>query len=351
MSQDQVVRSPRPESNLDFTSVATPAAGEVVEITEGLHWARMPLPFVLNHVNVWFLPETAGWTAVDAGVESPDMRALWQRLVKGPLGRPLVKLVATHGHTDHIGLAGHLVDRFDMPFASTLVEWLSAKLRYADQQQPHRPHVQRFLAQNGCHPDLIKRLADDRAMFAKALGPQPSEIERLIDGRTLRMGGRDWQVMTAGGHAEEHASFYSAESRVLIAGDQILSHITPVIGIFPGEPKADPLGDYLVSLERFRTLPEDTLVLPSHGTPFRGLHRRLDALRDHHAGRLDMLRAGVDRPMSGYEAAHVLFPRAMAAGHAFLAVAETLAHLRRLEVDGSFVSIDGRDGVRRFAQG
>lgn len=350
MTAGQQVRPARPESNLDFLPVTMPQPGELAEVAEGVRWARMPLPFVLNHVNVWLLPDAAGYTAVDAGVESPDMRTLWQRMVKGPLGRPLTKLVATHGHTDHIGLAGHLVDRFDIPFASTLTEWMSARLRYAEQQLPPRPHVKAYLTQNGCSADLIKRLADDRALFAAALGPQPNEIERLVDGRTVRMGERDWRIITAGGHADEHASFHSAEAGVLIAGDQILSHITPVIGIFPGEPKADPLGDYLASLDRFAALPEDTLVLPSHGVPFRGLHRRLDALRDHHAGRLDMLRAGVDRPMSGYDAAHVLFPRAMAAGHAFLAVAETLAHLRRLEVTGEFASTDGRDGVRRFTR-
>ncbi|MBN8938081.1 MAG: MBL fold metallo-hydrolase [Rhizobiales bacterium] len=341
----------RPPSPLHFTAVPTPQPGEVAELAPGLAWARLPLPFILNHVNVWFLDEGQAWTAVDAGIESPEMRALWEAMLAGPLGgRPLARLVATHGHTDHVGLAGHLVERHGIPFASTLIEWLWARIRHADSHEPPKPHVAQYMARNGCDAALVKRFATDRSTFATALGPPPRQIERLHDGAILAMGGRDWQVMTAGGHTEEHASFYSAADHILIAGDQVLSHITPVIGVFPGEPDADPLAEYLASLDRFTALPEDTLVLPSHGLPFHGLHLRLKALRDHHVKRLDRLHQALDRPMSAYEAAVVLFPRAMGDGHAYLAISETLAHLHRLRGDGLVDVETDAAGVRLFAR-
>ncbi|QCI65020.1 MBL fold metallo-hydrolase [Phreatobacter stygius] len=341
----------RPPSPLQFTALPTPQPGEVPELAAGLRWARLPLPFILNHVNVWFLDDGQGWTAVDAGIESPDMRALWEAMLAGPLSdRPLARLVATHGHTDHVGLAGHLVARHDIPFASTLIEWLWARIRHADSREPPKPHVAKYMARNGCDAALVKRFASDRSTFSTALGPPPRQIERLHDGATLRMGGRDWRIITAGGHSEEHASFYCEADHILIAGDQVLSHITPVIGVFPGEPDADPLAEYLASLDRFAGLPEDTLVLPSHGLPFHGLHLRLAALRDHHIKRLDRLREALDRPMSAYEAAVALFPRAMGDGHAYLAISETLAHLHRLRGDGLIVSALDAAGVQLFTR-
>ena len=345
-------RTDRPPSPLDFTTVATPKPGEAPELAPGLRWGRLPLPFALNHVNVWLLDDAPGWTAVDAGVESPEMRAAWDTMLGGPLGGAgLNRLVATHGHTDHIGLAGHLVETHDIPFASTLVEWLWARLRHADAREPPKAHVARYMARNGCDEAMVKRFASDRSSFAPALGPPPRQIERLVDGTEITMGGRRWRTITAGGHTDEHASFYSEADRILIAGDQVLSHITPVIGVFPGEPDADPLADYLASLDRFAALPEDTFVLPSHGLPFHGLHLRLKALREHHAQRLDRLHQALERQMTAYEAAAALFPRAIGEGHAFLAIAETLAHLHRLRGDGAVqVETDGR-GVRLFSRG
>jgi glyoxylase-like metal-dependent hydrolase (beta-lactamase superfamily II) len=341
----------RPPSPLSFTPIPTPEQGEVPELTAGLRWARLPLPFLLNHVNVWFLAEETGWTAIDAGIDSPDMRLLWDRMLAGPLGgRPLARLVATHGHTDHIGMAGHLVETHRIPFASTLIEWLWARLRFAEAHEPPKAHVAQYMARNGCEPSLLKRFAADRSTFSTALGPLPRQIERLRDGEAVRMGGRDWRVMTAGGHTEEHASFYCEADRILIAGDQILSHITPVIGVYPGEPEADPLGDYLTSLDRFAALPEDTFVLPSHGLPFHGLHLRIAALREHHAKRLERLHDALERPLSAYEAAVVLFPRAMGDGHAFLAIAETLAHLHRLRAEGLATATTDAAGVRLFVR-
>lgn len=327
-----------------------PTRGDVRDIAPGVKWARLPLPFRLNHVNVWLLPEVDGYTLIDCGVEGAEMRALWDDMLAGPLeGQPITRFVATHGHTDHVGLSGYLCERFDIPYVSTLGEWLWPRLRHLEAAEPARPQLRRFMTQHGCDEALIQSMIAARPTFVAALGPPPAALVRLVDGQIIRMGGFDWRVMVAAGHADEHASFYCEETRVLIAGDQILSHISPVVGVFPNEPDGDPLADYLASLPRFAELPEDTLVLPSHGTPFRGLHARVNWLASHHDERLDKLLGLLDQPVTTSEAAHRLFTRAMAEGAGMLAVAETLSHLHRLVGQGRLAKSQRDDGVMIFS--
>ena len=167
------------------------------------------------------------------------------------------------------------------------------------------------------------------------MGELPRSFHALRDGRSVTIGGSDWHVVTGAGHAPDMATLYSPERGVLISADQILPRISPYIGLHPGEPEADPLGDFLASNDRFRHLPDDTLVLPSHGEPFSTLHRRLDTLAGHHAERLDTLAEACREPMTAYEAAQVLFPRAaQEITQISFTVGETLAHLRRLERQG-----------------
>lgn len=329
-----------------------PAPGEVASVVPGLQWARLPLPFRLNHVNVWFLDDTSGFAVVDAGVDTPDMRGLWQAMHRGPLGeRRLTRLIATHGHTDHVGLAGYLCQTHDMPIEATLTEWLWARLRSADAQiDEPRPHIARFLRMHGCDERLVSLFGSLRGGMAAMLGPPPKALTRIRAGDSLAIGGRQWRVIIGEGHSEEHASFHCDEAGVLIAGDQILSHISPVVGVFAGEPDGDPLADYLRTLEPFLDLPPDTLVLPSHGLPFHGLHARVRWLIDHHAERLDRFEALFTRPLTAVEAAFHVFSAAMAEAMGVLAVAETLAHLHRLVGQGRLQRLEEPDGTIRFAR-
>lgn len=314
-----------------------PAPGEAIEIAPGILWASIPLPFRLNHVNIWFLEEPDGWTAIDCGIDSDDVRAVWERLMHGPLGgRPLRRLLATHGHTDHVGLAGYLVERHGVPFVASLAEWLWARLRFAERDAV-KPAAESFFARHGCSAEMIGEFRSHRGGIVSTMGPHPEAFVRMRDGEMLWLGGRQWRVIVGGGHSDEHCSLYCASDNLLIAGDQILPRISPVVGVYPTEPDADPLGDYLASLPRFAALPEDALVLPGHGLPFVGLHTRVDELQAHHAKRLDALGAMLDRPQSAAAAAAQLFARAVAEGHGRLALAETLAHLHRLVAQGRVV--------------
>ncbi|MCP8938754.1 MBL fold metallo-hydrolase [Alsobacter sp. SYSU M60028] len=317
----------------------------------GVLWSRIPLPLRLNHVNVWALEDEAGWTVIDAGPDTMAAREIWETLFAGPLrGKPITRLIATHGHLDHVGLAGWFVQRQDACFTATLTEWQGARLRRLGEDDA-AGQMDRFLIRHGCDPQSLQGFASHRATTMKLLGEQPPELVRIREGDEVRIGGRVWRVIVAGGHADEHASFYCEADRILIAGDQVLPRITPVIGVFPSQPLADPLSDYLASLTRFEDLPPDCLVLPSHGEPFFGLRTRIAALREHHEERLARILELVAEPATCWTVAASVFARAVSEGQGRLALAESLAHLHRLARLGEVATLhDGHDETIRFVR-
>lgn len=335
-------------AEIRYLQESHPQGPETYQIAPGILWARLPLPFRLNHVNVWLLRDADGWTIVDTGADTAEARAIWEALLAGPLAdAPVNRLISTHGHTDHIGLSGWLTQRAGgVPFSATLTEWMSAQVRLWDSQsKPATEATMRYLSAHGCDADTLAAYAADRDRTQSLLGPIPPSFTRLRDGDTIRFGERDWEVIVAGGHALEHASFWCADDRILIAGDQILSRISPMIGVFPAMPEADPLADYLGSLPRFKALPSDALVLPSHGLPFYGLHTRAEQLARHHELRLDDLGRLMDKPRVAMELARGLFARAVAEGQGRLALAETLAHANYLVGRGRAVRTRSSDGL------
>ncbi len=339
----------RDGSQIRLLCPATPAPGDVREIAPGLLWLRMPLPLRLNHVNIWLLEESDGWTAIDTGVHHQATHDIWERVASELFcGKPLRRLLATHGHTDHCGVAAWMVERFDVPFMITLTEWHSARIRVIDEARPISERTRHFAHVHDCDAAMVESFIAHRQLMAPMLDPQPRSIEQIREGDVLRLGGRQWQVMVCGGHADEHASLYCQADGILIAGDQILQRISPMIGVFPDRPKANPLASYLASLPRFLDLPADVLVLPGHGLPFHGLHVRVGELRHHHEERLAALMSHLDRPRSASSCTRFLFEKAVAEGQARLALAETLAHLNYLIEDNRVSRSFTRDGQLSF---
>ncbi len=328
-----------------------PAPGQAIPVADGILWARMSLPVRLNHVNVWLIEEADGWSVIDCGLDSPETRSAWEQLASGPMkGRPIRRLIATHGHVDHVGLAGWFVKRFNVPFYATRSAWLWARVTSDARNKSTATEAIAHLERHGCDPDHIVAYAKKRGPLQQLFGDPPLSFRRLKDGDVFAAGHRTWSVITADGHADEHASFYSRDASVLIAGDQILQRISPVVGVFSGEPFADPLTDYLASLERLSKLDNAALVLPSHGLPFTGLRQRAAQLQLHHRQRLDMAVQALECPMTGTEVSKVLFTRAIAGGEWYLALGETLAHLHRLETEGRVRHQIDHNGVIRFAR-
>ena len=341
-------------NNPPATTQDIPAPGEVRPILPGLFRARMPLPFPPGHVNIWLFEHDGGFLAVDTSIAGRQSRELWDQVLAHPNlgGKPLTGLLITHFHPDHIGLCGWLCQRFGLVPVMTRIEWLQARSLWFDSGPDMMAQQTEFYGRAGCAPEYISFVEQRGPLYTRAVTELPRQFSAIKAGGTLRIGGAAWQVMTGAGHSPDMACLYNAEQGVLISADQILPRISPYVGLHAGEPGADPLGDFLTSNDQFRALPAETLVLPSHGEPFRSLHPRLDAIAQHHAERLDVLASACAEPLTAFEAAQTLFPRAaMEQTQVAFAVGETLAHLRRLERQGRLLAEPGRDGLPRFRRG
>jgi glyoxylase-like metal-dependent hydrolase (beta-lactamase superfamily II) len=307
-----------------------PPSGGAVEVAPGVLWVRMPLPFALDHVNLWLLEDGDGFTLVDTGQDDRTTRAAWEALAPGLLGgRPIRRVIATHHHPDHVGLSAWMQERWGAELWTTRTEWLQARAFSLRRLPETRVAFRAYYRRAGLPREELARVVECCRSYPATVSVPPS-FRRLRDGEELLVGGVRWRVVVGGGHASEHACLHAPERRLFLSGDQVLPHITPNVSIWPAEPEEDPLGEFLRTLEVLRAVPADTLVLPSHGRPFVGLPARCDALARHHRARLDAVLAACDRPRTAYEVMSVLFERALDPHQTTFAIGESLAHLNRL---------------------
>jgi glyoxylase-like metal-dependent hydrolase (beta-lactamase superfamily II) len=356
----------RHESALHYPLGDTlPAPGTTLEVAPGVRWLRMGLPFALDHINLWLLRDKqdgrSGWTIVDCGIDNPATRALWEQIFASELqGLPVLRVVVTHMHPDHIGLAHWLCERFGTPEAECRL-WISAT-DWNVARQASQPAVGEmngmgggsaaaFFARHGLRDEAQLAQIRARSHYYPNLVPKvPPRFRRLMDGFVLHIGGHAWRCISGYGHAPEHMALYCEALGVLISGDMVLPRISTNVSVFDLEPEADPLPLYLGSIQRFLALPASTLVLPSHGKPFTGLHERIGQLVSHHDERFaDVLVACAAAPQSAADLLPVLFKRTLDLHQTTFAMGESVAHLHALQSRGQLVGRLGSDGVMRFA--
>jgi glyoxylase-like metal-dependent hydrolase (beta-lactamase superfamily II) len=317
-----------------------PEPGEALPIVPGLLWARLPVPGALRHVNVWLVEDGDGFAVVDTGLAIPPCREAWDALLSGPLGgRPLTRVIVTHFHPDHLGLAGWFADRFGIRIWMSREEWLFARMLTSDVRDDPPAEALGYWRAAGWEEARIEaEAAKGWGRFAAAVSPVPVSFVRMREGEVIPIGGRRWRVVTGNGHSPEHACLLDEEGGIFIAGDQVLPKITSNISLSLSEPEGDPLGDWLASIAKLRGLSDELLVLPSHGEPFKGLHARLDALDHGHRDRLDALAAHLAaEPRRAVDCFSILFGLSIDDGLLGLATGEAMAHLRRLELEGRAV--------------
>lgn len=323
-----------------------PDKGELIPLADGVGWARLPIPGSLRHINIWVLDDGEGVALVDTGLDIPPCREAWEALFEGPLaGREVTRVICTHFHPDHLGLAGWLTERFDVPLWMTRGEYLFGRMLASDVRDAPPPAALAFWRAAGWdEPRIEIEAGKGWGRFASVVAPIPVSYVRMEEGDVLVIGGRRWRILVGSGHCPEHACLIDDEAGLMISGDQVLPRITSNVSVGLSEPEADPLGEWLASIEKLKGLPDSLLILPSHGEPFMGLHARLDALADGHRDRLDALHAKLDEPRRAVDCFGTLFARQIEENMLGLATGEALAHLRRLEVEGRAVCVM-RDGV------
>ena len=333
---------------LEFPCPAPPRPGETIEIRPGVLWARLALPFRLDHVNIYLIEDDDGLALIDTGIDNAASRAAWEALIAGPLaGRNLTRLIATHFHPDHIGLAGWLCERFGLPLAMSHTEYLMALNIRLDPQGLRSEPYRSFYRSHGLSEEATEILLGSGLNYLRMVATPPRTFLRLVDGEQATIGGRVFEVITGAGHSPEQVMLFSPEDNLILAADQVLAKISPNVSLEPVEPDGDPLGLYLRSLEKLkRALPEDVLVLPGHNLPFVGLHRRADELAAHHAARCKAILAACQAgPQSVAELVPVIFGRRIDDPHQLVfAFGEALAHVNFLVGEGTVRIADAPGG-------
>ncbi len=324
-----------------------PGPGAAIAVADGVLWMRLPLPMALDHVNVYALDDGDGWTLVDTGFDGAASRTAWAALRAGPLaGRSVHRVIATHHHPDHIGLAGAFQAE-GAALVTTRTAWLLARMLTLDVEQRPSAHAMAFAAAAGLDPARLGRKAAERPFnFADVVAPLPPTYTRIAEGDRITAGGRTWRVRIGHGHAPEHATLWEEGGPLVIAGDQVLPGISPHLGIFPTEPDANPVADWIAACTALavHARPEH-LVLPGHKTPFTGLRARLDGLVIEHRSALDRLAAHLGVPRPATDCFEPLFRRPIREAEHGLALSETLAHLAALVAEGRAVRRTDAGGV------
>jgi len=326
------------------------------EVAPGVHWLRMPLPFELDHINLWLLEDVheaePGWTLIDTGLGNAATRAIWQQVLADRLrGRPLRRVLVTHYHPDHAGNAAWLCERLGAMLWMTRGEYLTVHAARSGSAGYSTAATQALFLAHGLDAARAAELVKRGDLYRRLVPEFPESHRRLIEGEAIEIGRRSWRVMVGYGHAPEHASLYCDALKVLVSGDMLLPRISTNVAVRPVDPWSDPLRLFLESIRRYLELPAETLVLPSHGMPFRGAHARVARLEAHHEARLnDLLAACAGAPRSATDVLEVLFRRRLETGQIFFALGEAIAHLHFLYYDGRLARSTGADGVVRFAR-
>ena len=350
---------------------ALPDEGSTIEIAPGVKWIRMALPFALNHINLWLLRDEMqdplnlertlqGWTVVDCCISRPESKAQWETIFATQLeGLPILRVIVTHMHPDHIGLAHWLCERWTTA-THTCRLWVSATdynvARLGSQSTTGfgGDSAALFFASHGLlDADSVAKIRARTGYYSGMVPDVPKSYVRLVDGKTVAIGAGEsrfeWRCIAGYGHAPEHIALYCEALHVLISGDMILPRISTNVSVYDMEPEADALALFLESIDKFLPLPEDTLTLPSHGKPFRGLHTRVQQLHDHHRDRLaEVMDACLEKPCSAADILPIMFKRELDLHQTTFAMGEALAHLHLLWFEGKLQRRLGLDAVYRF---
>ena len=331
-------------------------SGGTLEVAPGVKWIRMTLPFALNHINLWLLRDcidgVEGWSIVDCCVHRDEAKAQWESIFANELqGLPILRVIVTHMHPDHIGLAHWLCERWNVRLWISATDYQVARLGCMGPTGFGGDRAAEYFASHGLNStEAMEQIRGRTGYFPSLVPSVPTQYRRLMDGMVLNIGGREWRCISGYGHAPEHIALYCESLTVLIGGDMMLPRISTNVSVYEQEPEANALVQFLDSIDKFLVLPEDTLVLPSHGKPFTGMHIRIQQLHDHHRDRLaEVMEACAQQPCCAFDILPVMFKRPLDMHQTTFAMGEAIAHLHALWFGGKLQRMQDAQGVYRFA--
>ncbi len=329
-----------------------------MEVAPGVRWIRMPLPFALDHINLWLLRDkidgVEGWTIVDCGISREEVKVLWEEIFTTQLeGLPVLRVIVTHMHPDHVGLASWLCTRWNVPLWMSMTDFMTAKLWSLGKGSGATGgnSAAEHLGRHGMtDPESLEQIRARASYYPNLVPEVPNAYNRMLHGDAVDINGHAWQAIVGYGHAPEHISLFCPDKNVLISGDMVLPRISTNVSVFDYEPLANPLPLYLNSLHNYQHLPQDTLVLPSHGKPFKGLHERIAQQQQHHAERLAEVLEACSTPQSTTDMLPVLFKRKLDLHQMTFAMGEATAHLHALYFKDQLTRELCADGIIRFVR-
>jgi glyoxylase-like metal-dependent hydrolase (beta-lactamase superfamily II) len=335
---------------LSYPLDAAPEAGQLLDVAPGVKWLRLPLPFQLNHINVWLLRDGDGWALVDSGLFTNTTREIWHQVLEQHLeGAPLTRVLVTHLHPDHVGCAGWLARKFGVALWMSRDEYLLCRVLVADTGKPAPPEGLSFYRDAGFEAEALDRYAEYFGAFGRVVSPLPEAYRRLRDGMTVQIGEHSWEVVVGRGHSPEHACLLCRELNIMIAGDQVLPTISSNVSVYPTEPSANPLSFWFESLEKLRrALPPEVLVLPAHGKPFLGVHARLAQLTAEHEEGLANLRVLCREPKRAVDVYPALFKSRISEKNLIMATGEAISHLNYLVERNEMTVTPDATGVKWY---
>jgi len=328
-----------------------PEPGAARAIAPGVYWVRMPLPFALQAINLWLIEDGDGWTIVDTGIALEESREFWRKIFDEVLqGKPVTRVICTHMHPDHIGLAGWICRKYGAQLWMSRLEYVTGRMLVADTGRQAPEEGVRFYRGAGWEEADIERYKKRFGGFGQAVSRVPEAYHRLNDGDVIEIGARPWRIITGNGHSPDHVCLWQEELKLFISGDQVLPRISSNVSVFPTEPEADPLTDWIESCKKLRAaIPNDVLVLPAHNEPFYGLHERLDHLIDGHEKALArVLSRLAQEPRRAVDLFGALFARKIGSDLIGMATGEAIAHANCLIGRGLARAVTDEAGVVRY---
>ena len=324
---------------IEFVFQENPETGKLYQITEGVFWFPMPLPMMgPAYVNCYILEDGQDIALVDTGANMGDCKEIWENILHENFPkRRISNIYVTHHHPDHIGLAGWLCEKYGTEMICSRTAYLMAKMLSLDVHEKVSPSTELFWRQAGMSPEMLEEKLSSRPFnFGDGVSPLEKGFIRLSENEIITINGVDWTVRMGKGHAPEHATFWSNELKLVLAGDQVLAGISSNLGVYPTEPNADTVGDWILSCEKFLEVARDEhVVLPGHGRPFTGLPKRLVQLIENHRSALKRIKQDLNSsPKTAVELFKAIFKRDINQREYMLALHEAVGHVNHLYKTG-----------------